>query len=163
MTQGTSEPDEELPKDIHDFEMYVGVANEMNNPNQLFIFTEAAHHLPQIDAWLSNEPNELFSIARQWFAIFRQCGDDVNEVMHDGCPTACVNDAAFGYVNVFNSHVNVGFFTGAFLRDPHSLLEGTGKRMRHVKVRPGIELDSRALSELIERAYLDVKGRLGSQ
>jgi len=35
--------------------------------------------------------------------------------------------------------------------------------MRHVKVRPGIDIDSRALSELIERAYLDVKGRLGSQ
>ena len=135
----------------------------MSNINQLFIFTEAAHYLPQIDACLSNEPNELFSIARQWFAIFRQCGDDVNEIMHDGCPTACVNDAAFGYVNVFNSHMNVGFFTVAFLQDPHSLLEGTGKRMRHVKVRPGIDIDSRALSELIEWAYLDVKGRLGSQ
>ena len=132
----------------------------MNNLNELFIFTGAAHHLPQIDEWLSSEPNELFSMARQWFAKFRQCGDDCNEIMHDGCPTACVNDAAFGYVNVFKSHVNVGFFTGAFLRDPHNLLEGTGKRMRHVKLKPAIEIDSQALSDLIEWAYLDVKGRL---
>jgi hypothetical protein len=26
----------------------------------------------------------------------RQCGGDVRELMHDGCPTACVDDAAFG-------------------------------------------------------------------
>lgn len=132
----------------------------MNNVKELFIFTEAAHHLPEIDEWLSNEPHQLFSIARQWFTKFRQCGDDVNEIIHDGCPTACVNDAAFGYVNVFKSHVNVGFFTGAFIQDSHNLLEGTGKRMRHVKLRPGIDIDSQALSELIGRAYLDVKGRL---
>ena len=132
----------------------------MSYSKELFIFPEAAPHLPQIDEWLSREPNELFSIARQWFTIFRQCGDDVNEVMHDGCPTACVNDAAFGYVNVFTSHVNVGFFTAAFLHDPHGLLEGTGKRMRHVKLRPGIDIDSDALRELVERAYLDVKRRL---
>ena len=67
----------------------------------------------------------------------RRRGADVHELMHDGCPTACVGDAAFGYVNAFREHVNVGFFTGAFLSDPDGLLEGTGKRMRHVKLRPG--------------------------
>ena len=80
--------------------------------------------------------------------------------MHDGCPTACVNGAAFGYVNVFTAHVNIGFFTGAFLQDPRNILEGTGKRMRHVKLRPGREIDSQALRALIDKAYLDVKGRL---
>ncbi len=91
---------------------------------------------------------------------FRHCGEDVNELLHDGCPVACVQGAAFGYVNVFKAHVNVGFFTGALLPDPKSLLEGTGKRMRHVKLRPGEELDQQALGDLIESAYLDVKGRL---
>jgi hypothetical protein len=38
--------------------------------------------------------------------------------MHDGCPTACVGDAAFGYVAAFRDHVNVGFFFGALLQDP---------------------------------------------
>ena len=132
----------------------------MSNRKGLFIFPEAAHHLPQIDEWLSNEPDELFSIARQWFTTFRQCGKDVNEIMHDGCPTSCVNGAAFGYVNVFTAHVNVGFFTGAFLQDPHHLLEGSGKQMRHVKLGPGRDINSQALRELITRAYLDVKKRL---
>jgi hypothetical protein len=45
----------------------------------------------------------------------RGCGDDVRELVHDGCPVACVADAPFGYVNVFRTHVNVGFFYGAML------------------------------------------------
>ena len=82
--------------------------------------------------------------------------------MHDGCPVACVEDAPFGYVNSFKSHVNVGFFHGAALEDPAGLLEGGGKRMRHVKLRPGTEINVAALRELIKAAYLDIKVRLGS-
>ena len=132
----------------------------MNPRKELFIFPEAEHHVPEVDEWLSREPDDLFSIARHWFTVFRQCGEDVNETLHDGCPTACVDGAAFGYVNVFTAHVNVGFFTGAFLDDPHHMLEGTGKRMRHVKLRPDGNIDAQALRVLIQRAYLDVKSRL---
>jgi len=132
----------------------------LNRAKELFIFPDAVRDLQQVDEWLSGEPAELFSIARQWFAKIRQCGDDVNEVMHDGCPTACVRDAAFAYVNVFKSHVNVGFFTGAYIADPKALLEGTGKRMRHVKLRPGQAVDSQALNALIKQAYRDVSQQL---
>ncbi len=50
----------------------------------------------------------------------------------DGCPVACVDDAPFGYVNVFTSHVSIGFFYGASLPDPSRVLVGTGRYMRHV-------------------------------
>jgi hypothetical protein len=128
--------------------------------DKLFTLTNTVRHQPAIDEWLANEPNELFAIARQWFTHFRKCGTDVSEILHDGYPVACIGEAALGYVNVFKSHVNVGFFTGAFLHDPHQLLEGSGKRMRHVKVQPSAGVDKQALAELIQRAYLDVKGRL---
>jgi hypothetical protein len=83
--------------------------------------------------------------------------------MHDGCPVACVEDAAFGYVNSFKAHVNVGFFHGAALDDPAGLLDGTGKRMRHVKLTPGREIDGAALSGLIDAAYADVRSRLDAE
>lgn len=97
---------------------------------------------------------------RTWFARMRRCGDDVRELMQDGTPTACVGDAPFGYVAAFRDHVNVGFFYGAELDDPAGLLEGNGKRMRHVKVRPGADLDSAALGGLIDAAYADIRSRL---
>jgi hypothetical protein len=58
------------------------------------------------------------------------------------------------------AHVNVGFFHGAALADPAGLLEGTGKSMRHVKLRPGLALDAPALEALIDAAYLDIVARL---
>ncbi|MEY4640088.1 MAG: hypothetical protein RLZZ227_82 [Pseudomonadota bacterium] len=125
--------------------------------SDLFKFSGAVRHDAAIDEWLSGEPHALFALARHWFTQFRNCGADVNELIHDGCPVACVGDTAFGYVNVFKQHVNVGFYNGAALKDPHKLLEGSGKRMRHVKLRPGHDLDTGALAALIEQAYKDMK------
>jgi len=100
---------------------------------------------------------ELGDIARRWFEVMRACGDDVRELLHDGHPTACVGEAAFGYVNQFTAHVNVGFFRGAEIADAESLLEGTGKFMRHVKLRPGDHINTTALTKLIKTAYTDMK------
>jgi hypothetical protein len=127
----------------------------------IFRLSEGLKRDPAVDAWLTGEPVELRSIARRWFARMRECGDDVRELMHDGCPVACVDDAPFAYVNTFSSHVNVGFFHGAMLDDPAGMLDGSGKRMRHVKVRPGSEPDAQALRNLIRAAYLDIGARLG--
>ncbi len=113
-----------------------------------------------IDAWLAERAGVLGDLARRWFEVMRGCGDEVRELLHDGCPVACLGDAPFGYVNVFTSHVNVGFFQGAGLADPAGLLEGSGKRMRHVKLRPGTVIDEAALGELIARAYAEMKARV---
>jgi len=115
---------------------------------------------PAVDAWMKAHPGELGLIARQWFEVMRSCGDDVRELLHDGHPTVCIEDAAFGYVNAFTAHVNVGFFRGAEIADPESLLEGTGKLMRHVKLRPERDINATALTKLIEAAYSDMKERL---
>jgi hypothetical protein len=106
------------------------------------------------------QKGELGKIAKHWFEVIRRCGSDVREVLHDGHPTACVADAAFAYVDTFKAHVNVGFFCGAELADPKGMLEGSGKRMRHVKIRPGSALDAVALSNLISAAYSDMKHRV---
>jgi hypothetical protein len=112
---------------------------------------------------MNEHPGELGAIARHWFDVLRECGDDVRELLHDGHSTACVADAAFAYVNAFKAHVNVGFFRGAELADPAGLLEGTGKYMRHVKLRPDGDIDATALIRLIESAYTDMKRRLEAE
>lgn len=109
---------------------------------------------------MTRHSRELAAIAAHWFGVMRSCGNDVRELLHDGHPTACVNDAAFGYVNAFRAHVNVGFFRGADLEDPKRLMEGTGRFMRHVKLRPAENVDVSALRALIYAAYADIKQRL---
>ncbi len=126
----------------------------------LLRFSGALERDPAIEAWMKKHPGELGGIAHQWFEVMRECGDEVRELVHDGCPVACLGDAPFGYVNVFTSHVNVGFFQGASLRDPARLLQGAGKFMRHVKLLPGTATNSEALRLLIETAYSDMKARV---
>ena len=125
-------------------------------------FDGGAKRAPAIDTWLHTRSDELRPFAQAWFAQLRRCGDDVRELMHDGCPTACVEDAGFAYVNVYRDHVNVGFFYGTQLPDPCRLLEGTGKLGRHVKLWPGEPVDATALGELIDAAYSDIKERIAA-
>jgi hypothetical protein len=130
--------------------------------SQLFRLPRAVLRDPAVEAWFSGPDDELRRFAQPWFERMRGCGADVRELLHDGHPTACVGDAAFGYVNAFNVHVNVGFFHGAMLDDPAGLLEGTGKRMRHVKLRRAQQVDAAGLGELITAAYRDIRLRLAA-
>ena len=132
-------------------------------PTQLMRFPTAVARDPAIDAWMRAHPTEFGAIAERWFEVMRACGDDVRELLHDGAPTACVGDAAFGYVNAFRAHASVAFFRGAELDDPQRLLEGTGKSMRHVKLAPGRDVDANALRKLIRTAYADMKRRVAAE
>jgi hypothetical protein len=131
--------------------------------SKLFLFPSSVKRDPAIEVWMREHSNELGAIARRWFEVMRESGDDVRELLHDGHPTACVGDAAFAYVNAFKAHVNVGFFRGAEISDPARLLEGTGKFMRHVKLSPERDVNDTALMKLIETAYTDMKRRLQAE
>jgi len=127
---------------------------------RLLRFDGSVRDSPAVQAWMQQHGDELGAIAQHWFERIRRCGVDVLEVMHDGAPTACVESAGLAYVNAFKAHVNVGFFCGSDLPDPAGLLQGDGKFMRHVKLRPGTAIDEAALQALIAAAYADLKQRL---
>ena len=132
----------------------------MPTRTELLRFNGAVERDPAIGAWMKKHNRELGVIAYRWFEVMRRCGDEVRELLHDGCPVACLGDAPFGYVNVFTSHINVGFFHGAPLPDQAGLLQGTRKFMRHVKLRPGTITNAAALSRLIDAGYRDIKSRV---
>lgn len=123
----------------------------------LFRFRTAVVRDSAVERWFQQHPDELRAIARKWFDVMRNCGDEVRELLHDGHPIACFGDAAFAYVDAFTRHVNVGFFDGVSLADPARLLEGSGRSMRHVKIRPGARVDEAALHALIVTAFEEMK------
>jgi hypothetical protein len=130
---------------------------------ELFRLSGAMRRDPDVEAWFAAPEHDLRRLAQPWFEALRACGPDVRELLQDGHPTACVGGAAFGYVDAFSAHVNLGFFHGAALDDPAGLLEGAGKRMRHVKVRWGAPVDEAALNALIAAAYRDIRARLEAE
>jgi hypothetical protein len=130
--------------------------------DELFRLHNTARRDPAIEDWFSGGTDPHRLMVRSWFERMRGLGPDVREVFHDGCPVACVQDAPFAYVNAFKAHASVGFFYGAMLADPAELLQGAGKRMRHVKLRPGEDVNLTALDALILAAYFDIRRRLDS-
>ena len=127
---------------------------------RLFPLDGGTRRNPEVERWLAARPTELQKIARRWLEEMRNAGHDVLELLHGGHPTACVRHLAFGYVNAFRDHVNIGFFLGSGLEDPTGMLQGNGRFMRHVKLRPGEVRNEEALSRLIAAAYKDVETRL---
>jgi hypothetical protein len=61
-------------------------------------------------------------------------------------------DQPFCFYLVGRNHVTFGFHQGTSLADPGKVLEGTGKNIRHVKLKTFKDLDSKALRELIQQA-----------
>lgn len=129
----------------------------------LLRFNGAVSRDPAVDSWLETRPEPLGELAREWYSRIRALGPDVRELLHDGCPTACIDGAGLAYVNVFTHHVNVGFFLGAELPDPSGILEGSGQRMRHVKLRFGTRSNTRALEALLRAAYDDLSARVAAE
>ena len=134
-------------------------ASNLPPTSDLFRFPGAMRPDPAVEAWFAQD-DAMRRFALPWFERMRGCGGDVRELMHDGCPTACVTDAAFAYVGAFKSHANIGFFQGASLTDPAGLLLGSGKRMRHVKLRRDEPVNETALHALILAAYHDMRQRV---
>ena len=127
---------------------------------RLFRLSGATRNDADVDRWFAAGEDEIRNLARPWFERMRAAGSDVRELLHDGWPTACVEDAAFGYVAAFATHANIGFFHGAALDDPAGLLEGSGKWMRHVTLHWGRPVEAPALETLIASAYRDIRERL---
>lgn len=135
----------------------------MIHDNAIFLLPSAQRRNPAVEAWFFDIADPFRLIVRPWFERMRECGPDVRELIHDGCPTATVGDAAFAYVGAYKAHANIGFFHGAALSDPAGLLQGTGKRMRHLQLRIGAAVNEGAVADLITAAYEDVRCRLAEQ
>lgn len=128
--------------------------------SRLFLLPSAQRRDPRVEEWFAARDTALGHLALDWFTRLRSCGEDVRELLHDGCPVACVGVAAFAYVNVFSRHVNLGFYQGALLPDPAGLLLGNGHYMRHAKLLPGTPANAPELNALVLAAYADIRARL---
>jgi hypothetical protein len=69
----------------------------------------------------------------------------------------------YAYVAPQTKRVNLGFYYGASLTDPAGLLEGTGKALRHVKVRALSEAGNEVLRQLLEEALAERRSALGRE
>jgi len=67
----------------------------------------------------------------------------------------------FCYIGLYKGHVNLGFFHGSALPDPAGMLEGTGKKLRHIRIRDDAAIEKEAIRELIVQSLQERRRSLG--
>jgi hypothetical protein len=67
---------------------------------------------------------------------------------------------SYCYLIPFKDYVNLGFFHGVAI-DPDGVLEGTGAKMRHIKISSAEQLSSPKVSKFIKAALKERKAALG--
>jgi hypothetical protein len=114
---------------------------------------------------ITREPMRL--VAKRLRAVIRKIHPGHVEVVRLGDRAATYGlgpkkmSEGYTYILPHNEWVNLGFYKGTDLPDPEGLLEGTGARMRHVKIRTTKEAEQPAVRALVKAALAERKKALG--
>jgi hypothetical protein len=113
---------------------------------------EAGTAASEIDAYIHRKNPHLEDVAQTLRATVKKVVPTSMETVNPwGIPTFESN-GPFCYFMVGKNHVTLGFLRGTSLKDPEGLLEGTGKNLRHIKVRSAKDIGAKGLIELIRSA-----------
>ncbi len=104
-----------------------------------------------VDAYIADLDGWQAQVAAELDRIVMEVAPQANKVIKWVQPTY-EDHGLLCYFKVFKTHVNFGFFRGTELDDPDGLLEGTGEKMRHVKVKGQNGVNEKALKHLITAA-----------
>ncbi len=86
------------------------------------------------ERWLSNTRPEHRDLFIQLHELLLSVEPEFDISLKWGNPAYSVRGKTFTYLTDQTNYVHLGFYNGAEFKDPHGLIEGTGKRLRHIKV-----------------------------
>ena len=111
-----------------------------------------------VDSWISEHDPSIRQICEMLRNMIFVAGPGLKESIKWGNPVYEKRGKIF-YLSANDRYVSLGFFTGARLTDPEGRIEGTGKSMRHVKVKALEDIDMDRFSSWIAEAIaLDAPG-----
>ena len=110
----------------------------------------------QVAEWRQRLPPDGRDIVDALRGMIAGLAPDAHEIIYHDALGYGPTDSGFDrilYISAFKDHINLGFFYGAGLPDPHALLTGSGKQMRHVKIRSAESMPRAALTQLLGLAW----------
>jgi hypothetical protein len=111
----------------------------------------------RVDAFVGSLKPELRGLFADLRKLVRETVPEARETVKWGYPCYEQNGNVCSLMPA-EGYVRLQFFRGAELQDPQALLEGTGKGMRHVKVRHAVTLRQALRALIAEAANLNAKG-----
>ncbi len=104
-----------------------------------------------VDELLTNYSPTVNSLVHGLWGLVREVKPDAAEHVHAGWKTISFEGGV--YIAPLKEGANLGFYKGVHLPDPENLLEGTGKELRHVKIRKESDVKPEPLKRLIREAF----------
>jgi hypothetical protein len=104
-----------------------------------------------VDSWISEHDPALRQIAETLRGIVLDTDPELRESIKWANPVY-EKRGKICYLSATERYVSLGFFSGASLTDPKGWIEGTGKKMRHVKFRAMEDIDPEQLAWWVRQA-----------
>jgi hypothetical protein len=105
-----------------------------------------------VDLYVDAKPAELRDVAEKLRKLVKKTVKGTKESVNPWKIPTFESNGPMCFFMVGKYHVTFGFMRGTSLPDPAGLLEGTGKNLRHVKLRSAADVTKPALKKLIEAA-----------
>jgi len=109
-----------------------------------------------VEEFLSNYPEEIRTMIKELRSMARSAMHGAHEFLYYDAINYSLDDSPLRrifYISPMLTHVTLGFLFGARLNDQHRLLQGIGKRARHLKIKTLEEARNPAIKELVKEAW----------
>jgi hypothetical protein len=106
----------------------------------------------EVDQYVETKlPPEHRGIVSALRELMRECAPEASETLRYGSP-AWKRDKFLAIISPSKTHITFAFERGAEFHDAHALLQGEGKKTRHVKIKTLDAIDQKALRDYINQA-----------
>lgn len=104
-----------------------------------------------VDHFIYTAPGEFRIILNLVRHLIFKAVPDIKEEFKWNMPVYRQNKLCC-YISIHKDHINLGFYKGVLLSDSDQLLEGTGKELRHYKIRTLHDVDRKNITLWIKEA-----------
>lgn len=102
--------------------------------------------------WYKDQSGENKKLIEKLRVIIEQTAPQLVTTVKWGQGCWVDNHTPRVFIHTEEDHVQLGFYNGTSLEDPHGLLSGNGKYVRFIKVYDSEDINSKSYSQLIEKA-----------
>jgi hypothetical protein len=106
--------------------------------------------MTDVDAYIANLDPSIRKLAEKVRSVTTRALPSALESLKMGIPTYSINGISIAAIADYTHHINLYFFSGAKLSS--TLLEGTGKRIRHIKIQDTRDVKKAEFARLLNEA-----------
>jgi hypothetical protein len=104
-----------------------------------------------IEDYVKDQAKDKSVIVKELVSIVENAGSGGEKGIKWSQPVFWDDNGPYCFIKAHKEHVNIGFWRGADMKDPKGLLEGTGAKMRHIKIKSTNDIDKKAITDFVKQ------------